>query len=185
MSASILRSAHGAARAGGAEVVAETPPLDELAPLNPDDTGAALALARRRGRPFQPGNAAAANRGPSLTRIALDPSAPEERRRVHRKAATLKARRERELAVQHGGRPVSSAVKVELVHWARNTAWAEFFDRAGDALRAASLAEKASAHQLKAIGIAEREARAVEATSFVHPYPVWSTPQPPPPETDK
>lgn len=165
MTVSILRSAHGRAKVGGAELVTETPPIDELAPLNATDTAKGLALAKRRGRPFQPGNTAAANRGPSLTRITLDASAPEERRRIHRKAASLKSRRERELVVQHGGRPVSSAVRVELVHWARNTAWAEHFDRLGDATRAASLAEKASAHQLKAIAIAEREAESLRSST--------------------
>ncbi len=78
---------------------------------------------------------------------------------MHRKAQSLKATRERELSVLTGG-PVSSAVKVELVAWARATAWAELYDRAGDATKAAALAEKASGHQLKAIGISEREAMA-------------------------
>ncbi len=62
--------------------------------------------------------------------------------------------------MQYGG-PLSSGVKVELVAWARDVANAERFDRAGDATKASALAERASGHQLKAIGIAEREAAAL------------------------
>jgi hypothetical protein len=156
---SFIRTAHGTAAEGGAVLVAEAPPLDETPPLNATDTSHGLALRRVRGRPFQIGNTAASDRGPSLTRITCDPNAPEEQQRVHRKAATLKSKRERELSVQYGG-PVSSAVKTELVAWARNVAWAEHFDRAGEPLKAAALAEKASGHQLKAIGIGERESKA-------------------------
>ena len=155
----ILRTAHGSAAAGGAVLVAEAPVLDELPPLNAARTVTALALRRRSGRPFQIGNAAAAHRGPSLTRVTSEPDAPDEVRRVHRKAASLKGKRERELSVMTGG-PLSSGVKTELVAWARNVSWAEHYDRNGDATKAANLSEKASGHQLKAIGIAEREATA-------------------------
>lgn len=162
----IFRSAHGKAAAHGAILVAECPPLDESQPPNASATERGLALRRERGRPFTVGNRAASGRGPSLTRIASAPDAPEEIRRVHRKAASLKGRRERELSVQCGG-PVSSGVKVELVAWARDVAWAEHFDRLGDAIKAAALAEKASGHQLKAIAIAEREAKARPAANDV------------------
>lgn len=145
-------------------LVAENTPIDEVPPLNAEDTAAGLALRRARGRPFQIGNTAASDRGPSLTRVNTNDDAPEEHRRIHRKAASLKSRRERELSVQHGGLPVSSAVKTELVAWARNVAWAEHYDRLGDATKAATLSEKASGHQLKAIAIAEREATARIAT---------------------
>jgi hypothetical protein len=80
-----------------------------------------------------------------------------------RKAASLKAKRARELSIQHGGRPLSTGVQMELVHWARACAWAEAYDRAGDALKALQFGEKASGHNLKAIAIAEREARRTEA----------------------
>jgi hypothetical protein len=160
---SILRAAHGAAADGGAVLVAETPVLDELGPPDAARTAVGLALRSARGRPFQPGNTAASGRGPSLTRITCDPSAPEEQQRVHRKAASLKGTRQRELEVQMAG-PISSGVKVELVAWARATAWAELYDRAGDATKAAALSEKASGHQLKAIGIAEREALSRQAS---------------------
>jgi hypothetical protein len=168
---SLLVRAHGTAAESGAVLVAEPLPLDELRPLDARRTEAALASRRVRGRPFQIGNTAASDRGASLTRINVDASAPEEHRKVHRKAASLQRQRRRELEVQHGG-PVSSAVNVELVAWARNTAWAELYDRAGDATKAAALAEKASGHQLKAIGIAEREATAKPAP--VEQFP-WMT----------
>jgi hypothetical protein len=140
-------------------LVAETPPLDETAPPDPTRTAEALASRKTNGRPFTKGNKAACGRGPSLTRVLVDGDAPEERRRVQRRANSLEGTRRRELSVQCGG-PVSSGVRTEIVAWARNVAWAEHFDRQGDAVTAAALAEKASAHQLKAIGIAERESKA-------------------------
>ena len=154
---SIFRRGHGTAAKGGALIVAEQPPLDEYSPADAALTEQGLALRAARGRPFQKGNRAASGRGPSLTRITADPSAPEAARRVHRKAQSLARKRERELSVQYGG-ALSSGVRVELVAWARNVSWAEHFDRQGDPVAAAALAEKASAHQLKAIGHAEREA---------------------------
>jgi hypothetical protein len=141
-------------------LVAECPPLDEVPPLNAGDTEKGVAVRKVRGRPFQPGNTAAAGRGPSLTRITSSSEATDEQRRVHRKAASLKLKRERELSVQYGGHPVSTAVKTELVAWARNVAWSEHYDRNGEPMKAALLSEKASGHQLKAIAIADREAKA-------------------------
>lgn len=153
----LVNAAHGDALEGGAILVVETPKLHEIPPANAARTEQGLALRKARGRPFEIGNTAASGRGPSLTRIAAEPDAPDERRRVLRKATSLRSKRVRELEVLTGG-PVSSAVKVELVAWARATAWADYYDRAGDAAKAAVLAEKASGHGLKAIGIAEREA---------------------------
>jgi hypothetical protein len=194
---SLMRTAHGAAAAGGAIIVVERTPLDELPkPPNAERTEQALALRSETGRPFEEGNSAASARGPALTRIPCDPDAPEEQRRVHRRAASLKAKRARELSVQYGFAPwsaptrkkrpkgapraprcakivrplaradgppsLSSAVLVELVAWARAAAWADFYDRAGDGVKAVALGEKASGHSLRAIGIAEREAAAIK-----------------------
>ena len=166
----ILRGAHGKGAAAGDVLAAETPPLPELGPVDAARTADGLALLKARGRPYQRGNRAAADRGPSLARIGsddgagCDPEAPEERRRARRKAASLKRKREAELFVQTGG-PVSSAVKVELVAWARAAAWAELYDRAGDAVRSVAFAEKASTHGLRALGIAEREGAARAASA--------------------
>lgn len=178
MTRSILGPAHGTAADGGARLVAEAPPLKDLTrPPNAADTATGLALAKSRGRPFQIGNTAAANRGPSLTRVNHDPGAPEDHRRVHRKAHSLCGRRRREMTVENAGVPLSSAVLVELVAWARATAWAEHFDRAGDPVKAVQLAEKASGHQLKAIGIAEREREARTASQgWVDPLANWMPP---------
>src|SRR5579871_5419965 len=110
----IVVPAHGTAAEGGAELVAELPKMADWPPANAARTGQGFALARVRGRPFRSGNAAAAGRGPSLTRVTVDPGAPEETQRARRKAASLARKRRRELEVQTGG-PVSSAVRVELV----------------------------------------------------------------------
>jgi hypothetical protein len=95
--------------------------------------------------------------------------APEERRRIYRKATSLKNKRARELSVQYGG-PLSSGVLVELVAWARDSAWAEYYSLAGDAVRASTLAEKASGHGLKALALAEREAEARDKARPVDPF---------------
>ena len=160
---SLIHPAHGRAAEGGALLVAEATPLDEVRPLNAGDTATGLAVRKTRGRPFTKGNRAGADRGASLTRVNIDPEAPEDRKRVGRRATSLKNQRASELTIQHGGMPISSAVRVELVAWANATSWSDFFYRAGDAIRGAALAEKASAHQLKAIGICEREAKARES----------------------
>jgi len=176
---SLLRSAHGTAAAGGAMLVVETPPLDELRPLNAEATAAGLALQKRRGKPLERGNMAAVGRAPSLAIIGYEKDAPPERRQRNRKAASLQRRRVWELSIQYGGpspRPegmsreeykqalrdwgVSSGVRTELKSWACALADAETFDRAGDPLKAAGLRERASGHQIKAIAIAEREAGA-------------------------
>lgn len=164
-SPSILRTAHGRAAQLGALLVAECPPMDEIPPLNGSDSvkGAAVRgprVGRTGAGTFAPGNQAAANRGPSLSQIRCDPNATEEVRRIKRRAASLKARRERELSVSYGGLPVSVAVKTELVSWASNNAWADHFETQGDIVKASTLREKASGHQLKAIAIADREAKA-------------------------
>lgn len=164
---SILRTAHGEAAKHGALLVAECPPLDELPPLNADDTAEGLAIRQRRGRPFQKGNTAAAGRGPSLTRIAPEVDTPEERRRIMRKAATLKNKRVRELCVEKGLESLSTAVHVELVAWARATAWAAHFELVGQTNAAFAAATQASAHGLKAIAIAEREAEGKTKKSTV------------------
>lgn len=175
MASGILRTAHGAAAEGGALLVAETPVLGEMKPLSVGDTERGLALRASRGRPFQKGNRAGADRGPSLTRITADPSAPEEVRRTNRKAMTLKHQRERELSVQHGGERPSSAVRVEIKAWAEATAWAEVYAREGDIIKATALREKASAFGLKAIAIAEREA-AARPRALVDPLAAYMPP---------
>jgi hypothetical protein len=157
MPASILRTAHGTAKDGGALLVAEVPPLDELKPLNPADTAVALAVRKANGRPYEKGNAAAKGKGPSVLLVNTAPDAPEEVRKLNRRASSLKNRRRIELSVQHKCK-VSSGVEGEIKSWALALAWSDAFYRSGDAIRGASFAEKASGHDLKAIAKAEREA---------------------------
>jgi hypothetical protein len=156
MTAKILRSAHGT----GADALlrAEAPPLDEVPPLNAADTARGIALSAASGRPFTKGNTAAKNRGPSLTRTGVDLNPPDNvRRGVQRRAESLRRVRVRELRIAHGGSPLSSAVKAEVASWALAVAWSRFHYDQGDAKQGARFAELASAHQLRAIGVAERE----------------------------
>lgn len=172
----ILRTAHGNAAAHGAVLVAETPPLDELPRPNAARTAEGVAASKVRGRPFQKGNKTASGRGPSLTMImAAEPDAPAERVRVLRKARSLKAQCERELRAQFGGMPLPANVKVEIVHWARASAYAESADRRGDQDKAVFFAEKAAGHNLKAVGLAERAA-ASRSTQGADPFAAWRSP---------
>ena len=155
---SILRTAHGA----GKDTVlrAEATVLDEIEPLNAGHTATGNAARSRRGKPFAPGNSAGAMKGSSLTRVTENPTAPAEQRKIDRKAQTLAAARVREMTVAHGGVKLSSAVRTEVVAWARACAWSDHHYRHGDAKQAARFAELASAHQLRAVGLAQREGAA-------------------------
>jgi hypothetical protein len=166
---SIIRSAHGTAAAGGAILVAEAPPLDEL-PANAYATAEGLRVRAARGRPFQRGNSAAKGRGPSLTRSGVDPSVGDAARRsVARKAESLRRVCVREIAVAAGG-DVSSAVRVEIAAWALATAWSRHAYDQGDARGGSQLAERASAHMLRATGLADRESRARPASPADAPW---------------
>lgn len=157
-SPSILRAAHGTG--SSALLRAENPPLDEIPPTSAADTEEGLRVRAARGRPFERGNRAGANRGASLTRSGVDLDAPDEvRRGIQRRAETLRRQRAREMSVAHGGE-VSSAVRVEVASWALATAWSRHFYDQGDAAQGGLAAERASAHQLRAVGLAEREAKA-------------------------
>lgn len=175
-----LRSAHGTARESGALIVVETPPIDEIKPATAEDTARGLRLAAKRGRPFEPGNSAGKANGPELTRTKRlpkkKPSKREtatynERRNLRRKAKTLQDTRRRELAIEWGAIAIandktetvswkfSTAVLIELKHWARATAWSEWHDDRGEPREAMIAAERASAHGLKAIALASNEAK--------------------------
>jgi hypothetical protein len=166
---SILRTAHGTAARGGAVVVAEAPVLDEVPPLSAADAERGCAVAARVGKPFARGNTAGSLRGSALTRAGQDLHAPEEQRKVDRRAARLSAVRQRELRVAHGGGKLSSQVCTEVVAWARCIAWSDHFFRSGDAKQGAAFAEKASAHGLRAVGLAAREGAARPATEAEWP----------------
>lgn len=165
-----LRAAHG----NGADALlrSERRPLDEIPPLNANDTAAGLALAANRGRPFTPGNRAAAGRKPALALLGVPVDAADPRyRRALRKAAAYRQRRTRELAIQHGGylgagpaaMLASSALALAasrvLHELAAETLDADLF------VKAAQLADKARQQELTAVDLADREAKAREAST--------------------
>jgi len=167
---SFIRTAHGAARKGGVVIVAEGPPLDEIPTMNASDTARGLAFVAALGKPFTGGNQAARNRGAVLTRTGTDLDSPDATKRtVNRRAERLRRARVREERVRHGG-VLSTAVQAEIASWALATAWSRHWYSEGDAVKGGKLAEAASAHLLKAIGIAEREAIRVRSARTSKSY---------------
>jgi hypothetical protein len=164
-SPSILRAAHGAAATLGALLVSETPPLDEVPPPNAEDTERGLALAKKRGRPFQADNTAGANRKPALALLGVEIDAADPRyRKALRKASSYRQRRIRELAMQHGG-TLGAGPSAMLASSALALAASRMlYELAGESLdaelfvRAAKLADSARAQELTAVALAEREA---------------------------
>ena len=163
----ILRKAHGNGK--DALVRVETPPLDELPAPNAARTEQGLALAAARGRPFEPGNAAAANRKPKQARAGLDvPNASAAWERYQRQGKRYAQHRCRELAVQHGGRlgagpsaMLSDAGRARATsHWLHELAAQE-----PDTTKAASLAKQAVSAALAArqLELSAMAAAALEA----------------------
>lgn len=167
-----IRTAHG--KGASAVLRVEAMQLDELPPMNAEDTGQGLAMARRRGAPFTKGNKAAANRKPALCQLGvpLDTSDPRYRSAM-RKAERYRARRVRETAVAHGGhlsagpsamfasaaRALAASIVVNLL--AGETLAAGDTKAAADLFKvAASLADSSRQQELTAVGLAAREAAA-------------------------
>ena len=167
-----IRTAHG--KGAPAVLRAENVPIDELAPLNADDTGTGLTIARRRGMPFTKGNTAAANRKPALCQLGvpLDTADPRYRSAM-RKAERYRARRVRETAIAHGGhlgagpsamfasaaRALAASIVLNLL--AGETLAAGDTKAAADLFKAAaSLADSSRQQELTAVGLAAREATA-------------------------
>lgn len=166
------RSAHGAARAGGATVVYETPPADELRPV---PAGAADPIARREDGTFTPaGAAAAARRRADLAKlpdfaegelefIPETAFAPfdDARRELTRQSGL-------DLARSTGGLSRGVWTVVRGACWL--TAFAEFWAtvaaQTGDpdaAERASRFFQRASIERVKAEDLAAREALARQA----------------------
>lgn len=162
-SPAILRTAHG--NGGDALLRAEVPPLDELSPLNAADAGQGNAVVNARGKPFERGNKAGANRKPGLALLGSPVETADPRyRRALRKAKSYMRRRATELAVQHGG-TLGAGPSAMLANSALALAASRvLYELASESLdadlltRAASLADKSRQQELTAVALAEREA---------------------------
>lgn len=166
---SLIRTAHGTGASAGIRV--ETPPLDEIPPLNASQTASGAALAKSRGRPFTKGNAAARGRKPALASLGIPIDGADPRyRSAMKKAAAYRTRRCAELATQQGGYLSAGAAAVVAVSARAMAASALLHELADEALRAGNVKDAATlliqatragdaARQadLTAIAIAERE----------------------------
>ncbi|MBX3218977.1 MAG: hypothetical protein KF795_00580 [Labilithrix sp.] len=163
---SLLRSAHGTNR--DALLVVERPPLDEIEPPNAERTESALASKAARGRPFEPGNAAAKGRRPKLARMPDSAATAHPRwQRYERQARRYVTRRCRELAVETGVASLGAGPSAMLAAagLARAASLA-LYEVASETLdgrtfaEAAALGDKARQSELTAVALAEREAKA-------------------------
>ncbi len=162
---SILRTAHG----NGADAIlrAETPPIDELPPVNAAIASQGNAELARRGRPFERGNQAAKGRKPGLALMGLPIATADPRyRSALRKARTYMQRRAHELAAVHGGYlgagPSAMLVNAAFA-LAASRVLSELASETLDAKLfrdAAALADSARQQELTAVALAEREAAA-------------------------
>jgi hypothetical protein len=159
-----IRTAHGAAREGGATVVVETRPLDEIPAGNATDTAANLASRRVRGRPFERGNVAAKGRKPALAGLGITtPASDPAYRRALGRANRYRRRRCSELAAVYGG--YLSAGAAGLIASASLALGASryLYERAGVTgdttllAQAARLADSAKGLEIAAIDVAQRE----------------------------
>lgn len=160
----MIRAAHG--DGAHALVRVETAPVDELPALNADDTAQGLAMAQRRGRPFERGNSAAAGRKPALATacgMPLDAGDPAYRKALGW-ARRYRGRRVRELAVQHGGE-LSAGVCAMITSSALDMAASRYLAakaaQTGDAammMTASRLAQSSRQQELTALEVAAREA---------------------------
>jgi hypothetical protein len=160
-----LRTAHG--NGASALLRAETPALGELPPLNVDDTAAGLAAVEARGRPFQRGNSAGANRKPALCLLGVPIEAADPRyRAAMRKAKAYMERRRRDLAVQHGGQlgagPCAMLASAALALGASRVLYELASVTLEPALfaQAAKLGDSARQQELTAVALASREGQA-------------------------
>jgi hypothetical protein len=161
----VIRSAHGTAREGGATVVIETRPLDEIPTANASETAAALAMRRVRGKPFTRGNKAASGRRPALAGLGVDvPTADPAYQRALARANRYRRRRCSELAAAHGGWLSSGAAGLVASASLALAASRYLYERAGATgdtallAQAARLADSAKGLEIAAIDIASREA---------------------------
>ena len=162
-----IRAAHGTGR--DAILRVEVPPLDELPDPNAARTERALATREARGRPFEPGNAAAKGRRPKLARMPDSVATAHPSWSAYEKQARRYVQRRcRELAVQTGvpslgTGPSALLASAGLARAASMVLYEMASEKLDPALfrDAARLADSARQQELTAVGLAEREAKAL------------------------
>jgi hypothetical protein len=138
----------------------------DLRPANADETARNVAERKRRGKPFEPGNAAASGRRPKLALLGVDEATmPELARNDLRRADRYRQRRVREVAGAHGYASAGTCAvlgSASLVLASQRQIAALAFQTGDPALHklAADLAEKHSQLELKASFMAKDEAAA-------------------------
>lgn len=170
----LIANAHGKGASALARV--ERPKIDDLQPLNVDDTDRGLALAERRGRPFEAGNSAASGRKPALCSLGVPIEATDPRyRSAMRKANAYRQRRVREVAVMFAGRlgagpcaMLAAAARALAASIVLNTLAGEALasgatdDATKLFLAAARLGDSSKQQELTAVALAEREHEAMK-----------------------
>lgn len=172
-----LRAGHGAGK--GAPRV-EVTPADEMPTPNANETAANLASRRGRGRPFEPGNRAAAGRRPKLALLGVTVDAADPRYALSlRRAGRYRRRRCAELAAVHGYVSAGAASMIASASLAlcASRYLYELAATTGDAdtlKRASALANDARQNELAAWELAAREAEGRKANRApVNPLAPW------------
>lgn len=159
-----LRRGHG----NGAGVPrVEVLPADELpAAANATGTGLTAAMSPRRGRPFEPGNKAAAGRRPRLALLGVTIEGSDPRYALAlRRAGRYRKRRVRELYHAHGfvSAGVASLIASASLALSASRYLYEIASETGDPetlKRASALANDARQNELAAWELAAREGAA-------------------------
>jgi hypothetical protein len=158
-----LRNGHGT---GTGSPRVEVLPPDELPTTNGDDTASNLAMRSRRGKPFEPGNRAAAGRRPKLALLGVSVDATDPRYALAlRRAGRYRKRRCSELAAVHGyvSAGAASLIASAALALCASRYLYEVAATTGDAetlKRASALANDARQNELAAWELASREAQA-------------------------
>ena len=174
-----LRNGHGA---GAGVPRVEVLPPDELPQPNAHDTAANLAIRSRKGKPFEPGNRAAAGRRPKLALLGVAVDATDPRYALAlRRAGRYRKRRCSELAATHGyvSAGAASLIASAALALCASRYLYEVAAGTGDAetmKRASALANDARQNELAAWELASREAQARPKPAF-DPLAQWRDPE--------
>jgi hypothetical protein len=154
-----LRPGHGA----GDGMPHVEVPLKDRQPANADDTARNVAQYKRRGKPFEPGNRAGADRKPVLALLGVQAaSLPEPTQRDVKRAGRYRQRRVREIVAANGYASAGTCAvlgSAAIVLASQRQVAALAFQTGDPALHklAADLAEKHSQLELKASFLAKDE----------------------------